>query len=109
MRNDAEFIQFVMDQIDPSRKARVRAMFGGHTLYSKDKVVGLICENQLFVKPTDAGRSFIGKVVEAPPYEGAKNSFLIRDEIEDGDWLSELIALTESALPRPRPKKKKKR
>jgi TfoX/Sxy family transcriptional regulator of competence genes len=83
-------------------------MFGGTTLYSKGKVVALICENQLFVKPTEPGRAYIGDVTEAPAYEGSKNFFLIGDEIDDGDWLTELIRRTEEVLPKPRPKRKKK-
>ncbi len=84
-------------------------MFGEYALYSKGKVVALICDDQLFVKPTVAGRAFIGDVVEAPPYPGAKLSFLIQDKIEDGDWLTQLITLTEEELPKPKPKKKKKK
>jgi len=42
-----------------------------------------------------AGRSFIGNVVEAPAYLGVKPSFLIEDQLEDKEWLSELIELTE--------------
>jgi len=71
--------------------------------------VALICDDQLFVKPTEAGREFIGDVVEAPPYPGAKSSLLIEDRIEDGEWLTELIQLTETELPTPKPKKKKKK
>lgn len=107
MANDPDFIEFVVDQIDASCDIRYRHMFGGTTLYSHDKVVALICDNQLFIKPTDAGRSFIGDVDEAPPYEGAKNFFRISDEIEDSEWLSDLVRTTEAALPKPRPKKKK--
>ena len=44
--------------------------------------------------------------VEAPPYEGARNSFLIGDEIDDAEWLKGLFVVTESELPAPRPKKK---
>ncbi len=77
-------------------------------MYSKGKVVALICDDQLFVKPTDAGRSFIGEVVESPPYPGAKLAFLIRDKIEDTKWLTQLITLPEDELPRPKPKAKKK-
>ena len=109
MANDLAFIEFVVDQIDPSCDVRFRHMFGGCTLYSHDKVVALICDDQLFVKPTEAGRSFIGGVVEAPPYEGAKDSFLIGDKIEDGEWLTQLIVLTAAELPPPKPRKKKKR
>lgn len=67
----------------------------------------LICDNKLFIKPTEAGRAFIGEVVEAPAYPGAKNSFLIEDQLEDSDWLSELVRLTVEELPEPKPKKKK--
>ena len=113
MANDPAFVTFIIDQIDDSCEITHRSMFGGGSLYSKAKVVALICDNQLFVKPTAAGRSFIGEVVEAPPYPGAKLFFLIQDEIDDGEWLTQLISVTEAELPKPkpktRPKKKKKR
>ena len=83
-------------------------MFGGTTLYSKGKVVALICDNQLFVKPTDAGRAYIGDVTEAPAYEGSKNFFLVEGEIDDIEWLTTLITVTERELPRPKPKRKRK-
>lgn len=102
-------MQFIADQIHDSCDVTYRKMFGEYALYSRGKVVALICDEQLFVKPTDAGRSFVGDVVEAPPYPGAKNSFLIGDEIDDPEWLTELIRVTEAALPAPKPKKKKKR
>jgi TfoX/Sxy family transcriptional regulator of competence genes len=109
MTNERNFIEYVTDQIDDDCAITWRMMFGGCTVYSKGKVVALICDDQLFVKPTQTGRTFIGNVVEAPPYTGAKNFFLIDDKIEHGDWLSELIALTERELPAPKPKKKRKK
>lgn len=108
MASDPDFVKFVADQIADSCEVSYRKMFGEYALYSKGKVVALVCDNQLFVKPTEAGRSFIGDVFEAPPYPGARLSFLIGDEIDDGDWLTELIALTEKELPKPKPKAKRK-
>jgi TfoX/Sxy family transcriptional regulator of competence genes len=107
MANDQDFIDFVLDQV--SADLSYRHMFGGTTLYLNGKVVALICDNQLFVKPTAAGRDYIGSVVEAPPYEGAKNSFLIADELEDTEWLTELFVITERSLPAPKPKKTRKK
>ena len=66
----SDFIDYVCDQIGDECDVSYRHMFGGTTLYSKGKVVALICDNQLFVKPTDAGRGYIGDVTEAPAYEG---------------------------------------
>ena len=108
MPNDQDFIDFVIDQVENGCEVTYRHMFGGTTLYMNGKVVALICDNQLFVKPTAAGRAYIGLPVEAPPYPGAKNSFLVQDEIEDAEWLTELLVITEQELPAPRPKKKRK-
>jgi len=108
MASDKEFVAFVADQIDPDLDISTRAMFGEFALYSRGKIVGLICDNQLFIKPTEAGRAFIGEVTEAPPYPGAKNSFLIEDQLDDTAWISQLIDLTEQELPAPKPKKPKK-
>jgi hypothetical protein len=58
----------------------------------------------LFIKPTEAGRAFIGDVTEAPAYPGARPSFLIEDQIEDGAWLSELVRITARELSAPRKK-----
>lgn len=104
-----EFVEYVTDQVDDSCNLTHRMMFGGCTLYLDGKVVALIGDDQLFVKPTDAGRKFIGNVTEAPAYPGAKNSFLIEDQIEDGDWLTQLLTLTAAELPAPKLKKKTKK
>ena len=60
MPNDQDFVDFIVDQVQTGCELTYRHMFGGTTLYVKNKVVGLICDNQLFVKPTEAGRAFIG-------------------------------------------------
>jgi len=109
MASDLEFVQFVIDQMAAAGVVSYRKMFGEYAVYCNGKVVALICDNQLFVKPTQAGRGFIGEVVEAPAYPGAKSSFLITDEIEDADWLATLVRLTERELPAPKPKKKRRR
>lgn len=108
MASDSNFVEFVVDQMENAGKISYRKMFGEYALYCNGKVVALICDNQLFVKPTEAGKSFIGNVVEAPAYPGAKPSLLIEDQIEDRDWISNLIAVTEKELPEPKPKKKSK-
>ena len=109
MASDSNFVQFVVDQLGNSESITSRKMFGEYAIYFKNKVVALVCEDQLFVKPTSAGRAFIGDVVEAPPYPGAKPSFLIEDQLEDREWLSQLITLTEQELPEPKPKNKIKK
>ena len=108
MASDQDFVDFLVDQMGDVGVVRSKKMFGEYALYCGDKVVALVCDNQLFVKPTEAGRAYIGSPVEAPPYPGAKNSFLIADAFEDRAWISELIRITARELPAPKPKKAKK-
>ena len=86
-----------------------KRMFGEFGLYSDGKFFGVICDDQLFGKPTEGGRAFIGEVVESPPYPGAKPSLLIGDKIEDAEWLSELVRITARELPMPKPRKRKQK
>jgi DNA transformation protein len=101
-------VDFVLEQMAEAGEVSARKMFGEYGIYCRGKVVALLCDDQLFVKPTAAGKAFIGKVTEGLPYPGAKPWFLISgDRCEDGDWLSELIKLTADELPTPKLKKAK--
>lgn len=107
MSSDESFVKFIVDQIEDAGVITYRKMFGEYAIYSDGKIFALVCTNQLFIKPTDAGRAFIGNVTEAPPYPGAKLYFLIEDKLEDKDWISDLIRITAKELPEPKPKRKK--
>jgi TfoX/Sxy family transcriptional regulator of competence genes len=107
MATDKNFVDFVLDQIEDAGEITVKKMFGEYGVYSNGKIFALICDNRLFIKPTEAGRTFIKEVVEAPPYPGAKLSFLIEDKLEDREWISHLVRITVKELPVPKPKKKR--
>jgi TfoX/Sxy family transcriptional regulator of competence genes len=107
MATTKNYLEFVLDQIHHAGEINAKMMFGEYGVYSDGKLFGLVCDNKLFIKPTGGGRNFIGDVTEAPPYEGAKLSFLI-ENVEDSDWLSELVRITVKGLPEPKPKRSKK-
>jgi TfoX/Sxy family transcriptional regulator of competence genes len=109
MASDLEFVTYVVDQCDESLGVRFKRMFGEFGLYSHDTFIGVICDNSLFLKPTEGGRAFIGSVVEAPPYPGAKPSFRIGDQIEDSAWLSELVRITAREVPAPKVKRPRRK
>jgi TfoX/Sxy family transcriptional regulator of competence genes len=108
MSSDKDFISFVCEQLRGAGEISSRRMFGEAAVYLQDKVVGLICDNQLFVKPTEAGRAKIGVPVEAPPFPGASKWFLMAD-LDDPEFLAELIRTTADVLPGPKVKSKQKR
>ncbi len=107
MASDKDFVEYIVEQISEIGIVSYKKMFGEYGLYLNGKIVALICDNKLFVKPTEKGRKFIGEVIEAPPYPGAKNSFLIEENLDDSDWLSHLILESYQELPEMKPKKKK--
>ncbi len=108
MASDKNFVDFMVDQMGDAGLITAKKMFGEYALYCDGKVIVLICNNKLFVKQTDKGRTYIGKPVESPPYPGAKLYFLVEDKFQDRDWISELIRITYRELPDSKKMKQKK-
>lgn len=106
MSSKQNIVNFLVEQISGAGNVTSRKMFGEYAVYCDGKVVGLICDDQLFIKPTEQGKAFINKCEEKPPYPGAKPYFLIPNERwDDHEWLSELIRITVLELPLPKKKK----
>jgi DNA transformation protein and related proteins len=108
MASELGYVEYVCDQMSDAGRVTYRKMFGEFAIYCEGKVVALVCDDQLYVKPTPGGRAFIGTPVEAPPYPGAKPSFLIEDRIDDREWLTGLIEVTVRELPAARQKRAKR-
>lgn len=101
-------VDFIIEQLSMLRSVRARKMFGEYALYCDEKVVGLICDDRLFVKKTEQGEKLIqGRYEEAPAYPGAKLSMLVgEDVLEDRELLTELIRQTADAVALPKRKRK---
>jgi TfoX/Sxy family transcriptional regulator of competence genes len=108
MSSNQETIDYILDQLSPLGNVRARKMFGDYALYCDEKVVGLVCENQLFIKYTVVGKKFAeGKYTPGFAYKGARESMNVTDGIDDRDFITTLVRYTADALPIPKPKKKK--
>jgi TfoX/Sxy family transcriptional regulator of competence genes len=107
MASDQEFVTFVCEQLRGAGDISSKRMFGEAAVYLRNKVVGLVCDNQLFIKPTVPGRALLGSPTEAAPFPGATNWFLMTD-LDDPEFLGELVRSTADALPSPKPKAKRK-
>ena len=84
-------------------------MFGEYAIYCDEKVVALVCDDTLFLKPTEVGKTLLGSPEEAPPYPGSKPYYFIsEDRCEDREFLSALIEATAKALPAAKKKSSKK-
>ena len=108
MATDASFAAYVVEQIALPGRVDVRKMFGEYAVYLDGKVVALLCDDQLFVKPLEPLRERLGRVDEAAPYPGAKPHFRITDQLEDSEALRALLLEAARHLPVPKPGAKKK-
>jgi TfoX/Sxy family transcriptional regulator of competence genes len=108
MATKQETVDFICEQSGLSARVTSRKMFGEFALYVDGKVIGLVCDDILYVKPTDAGKSILGTTVEQPPYKGATPHFCIAEQLEDRELLKRLFLATADALPAPKPKAKPK-
>jgi DNA transformation protein len=110
MATQQSCIDFILEQSAEAGTMSAKRMFGEYGLYCDGKIVALVCDEQLFVKPTAAGKKFIGNFEEGFPYPGAKAYLLISgDHWDDSEWLSQLIKITASELPLPTPKSPRKK
>ena len=109
MATDPAFVEHLIDLLADVPGVSARRMFGEYALYVGPKVVALVCDNQLFVKPTAAGRALLGNPVEAAPYPGAKPCFLIDEQLDDAPFMAVLVVATASEVPLPKPKKPKRK
>ncbi len=106
MASTLDFVVYICEQISGAGDVTYKKMFGEYGIYCNAKIIGLVCENQFFVKKTIAGGALLELPEEAAPYTGAKPHFVI-DCLENRDFLSLFIRETYNELPMPKPKKKR--
>lgn len=108
MSTSKDTVAFIEDQL-AGLPIRTNPMFGEYAIYCDDKVVGFICDDTLFIKPSEAGPAALTGTVMAPAYPGSKLYHSVPgDLLEDADWLHKAIRATADALPLPKPKKPRK-
>ncbi|KVT72123.1 competence protein TfoX [Burkholderia ubonensis] len=107
MASSQSTVDFIVEQMAAAGAASARKMFGEYGIYCDGKMVALVCDDRLFVKPTPDGKAFLGECEEGPPYPGAKPCFVISGERwDEREWLSRLIRITAAQLPPPKPRKR---
>ena len=99
-----DFVEYIADQCSGAGVITVKKMFGDYGIYCDGVIFGLICDDCFYLKPTDAGRAMLRSVELRPPYEGAKDYFYITD-VDDRDYVSELVRVTCKHLPLPKRRK----
>jgi len=106
MASRLEFVEYICDQLRGAGEISYKKMFGEYGIYMNGKFIAAVCDDQFFVKITDAGRAVLPEPVEAEMYEGSNPAFLIED-IENRELLEKLLTATWDDLPFPKLKRPK--
>ena len=106
MGSRAETIAHLLDALD-ALPLSARKMFGVYALYLDGKVVALVCDDQLFLKPTAGAMATLPDCPTGAPYPGAKPHLLVTDALDDPDPVIAALRAIAADLPAPKPKKQK--
>lgn len=104
MASGRGYLDFVLEQLSKVENISYRAMMGEYIIYCQGKVIGGIYDDRFLVKPTASAKRLMPDAVYELPYEGAKEMLLVED-IDNKEFLRELVESMAEELPAPRKKK----
>ena len=104
MVSSKEYLNFILEQLSELDDITSRAMMGEYIIYYRGRVVGGIYDDRFLVKPTKTARAMMPDADLELPYEGAKEMLLV-DNVENREFLRELLEAMVDELPAPKKKK----
>ena len=102
-----EFNEYVRERFSAAGDIVIRAMMGGYLVYFNGKLIGDICDNELFLKRTPTSDRLLADSEPRYPYEESKTLMHVFDRFEDTDLIVELLEGMYLELPEKKPKKAK--
>lgn len=105
MASSKEYLDFILDQLSGLDEISYRAMMGEYIVYYRGRIVGGIYDDRFLVKPTKSAVSMMPDADKELPYEGAKEMLLV-DNVENREFLQELLNAMYEELPAPKKRKK---
>ena len=104
MASSKESLDFILEQLSELDDVSHRAMMGEYIVYYRGKVVGGIYDDRFLVKPTKSAAAMMPNADVELPYDGAKEMLLV-DNVDNKDFLRELMEAMYAELPVPKKKK----
>ncbi len=105
MASSKEYLEYILEQLSDLDDISYRAMMGEYIIYYRGKIIGGIYDDRFLIKPVKAAKSMIPDANMEKPYECAKEMLLV-DDVENREFLRELLEAMYEELPAPKKKKK---
>ena len=104
MASSKDYLDFILEQLSGLEEITYRQMMGEYILYYRGKVIGGVYDDRFLVKQTKSALAMMPDADLELPYEGAKEMLLV-DEVENKEFLKELVESMYGELPAPKKKK----
>jgi len=105
MATTKEFHDYVVEELSKIGNITTRKMMGEYCVYYEGKLIGDICDNTFFLKPTESALKLMQGAERGYPYEGSKSLMIIVDELEDTELLTKVLNAMYEELPAPKKRK----
>jgi TfoX/Sxy family transcriptional regulator of competence genes len=105
MASSKEYLDFIMEQLSGLEDVSWKTMMGEYIIYYRGRIVGGIYDDRFLVKPVKSAVAMMPNAGRELPYEGAKEMLLV-DNVENRDFLRELVEAMYDELPAPKKKRK---
>ena len=102
-----EFNECVRETLSTAGGIVIKSMMGGYLVYLNGKLIGDICNNELFLKRTPTSDRLLADSELRYPYEGSKTLMYVFDRFEDTALVLELLDGMYTELPEKKPTKAK--
>ena len=105
MASSKEYLDYILEQLSELDGITVKQMMGEYILYMNGRIVGGIYDDRFLVKPTKSAAAMMPDAERELPYEGAKEMLLV-DNVDNREFLRDLLTAMFDELPAPKQKKK---
>ena len=105
MSSSKEYLDFILEQLSDLEDISYRAMMGEYIIYYRGKIIGGIYDDRFLLKPVKVAIEMMPDADMELPYEGAKEMLLV-DDVDDREFLKELLEAMYDELPSPKKKSK---
>jgi len=104
MASSKGYLDFILEQLSGLGDISYRTMMGEYIIYYRGKIIGGIYDDRFLVKPTKSATAMMPDADMELPYEGAKEMLLV-DDVENREFLCNLLEAMYEELPAPKKKK----
>ena len=105
MGSSKEYLEYILEQLSDLEDITYRAMMGEYILYYRGKIFGGVYDDRFLIKPIKIAKEMMPDANMELPYDGAKEMLLV-DDVENREFLKELIEAMYDELPAARKRKK---